>query len=165
MIYCYCRDCRRTSGAPAPLFVGYRTEQVETGRGVPKVYCSSPGVSRSFCADCGTPLSYEDEWLPGEVYAPVRRLRRPGALRARGVQLGLPEARTFRHPRRSAAPPEEQQAPVAASGSGLDLSERSWPYTVTGALKTLSGRPFAVPRLDEGRRGARASTILSSARI
>jgi hypothetical protein len=54
-----------------PLFVGYRTEQVETGRGVPKVYCSSPSVSRSFCADSGTPLSYEDERLPGEVYAPA----------------------------------------------------------------------------------------------
>lgn len=71
VVYCHCRDCRRTSGAPVSLFVGYRTERVETGRGVPKVYCSSPGVSRSFCGDCGTPLSYEDERLPDEIYVPV----------------------------------------------------------------------------------------------
>lgn len=71
VIYCHCGDCRRTSGAPVSLFVGYRTEQVETGPGVPKVYRSSPGVNRSFCGDCGTPLSYDDERLPGEVYVPV----------------------------------------------------------------------------------------------
>ncbi len=71
MIYCHCRDCRRSSGAPVSLFVRYRTEQVETKWGAPKVYSSSPGVSRSFCGDCGAPLSYEDERLPGEIYVPV----------------------------------------------------------------------------------------------
>lgn len=70
-VYCHCRDCRRSSGAPVSLFAGYRTEQVRTERGTPKVYASSPGVTRSFCEDCGTPLSYEDERLPGEVYVPV----------------------------------------------------------------------------------------------
>ena len=71
VIYCHCRDCRRWSGAPVSLFAGYRTEQVEIERGTPKVYCSSPGVSRSFCGDCGAALSYEDERLPGEVYMPT----------------------------------------------------------------------------------------------
>jgi hypothetical protein len=46
-------------------------EQVEAGQGTPKVYESSPGVRRSFCGDCGTPLSYQDERLPGEVYVMV----------------------------------------------------------------------------------------------
>ena len=44
---------------------------METEQGTPKVYESSPGVLRSFCGDCGTPLSYEDERLPGEVYVMV----------------------------------------------------------------------------------------------
>lgn len=70
-IYCHCRDCRKSSGAPVSLFIGLRTEQMETERGIPKVYESSVGVRRSFCGDCGTPLSYEDERLPGEVYVPV----------------------------------------------------------------------------------------------
>jgi hypothetical protein len=29
---------------------------------------SSPGISRSFCGDCATPLSYQEERLPGEIY-------------------------------------------------------------------------------------------------
>jgi hypothetical protein len=71
IIYCHCRDCRKSSGAPVSPFAGYGSEQVETEQGMPKVYESSHGVRRSFCGDCGTPLSYEDERLPGEVYIMV----------------------------------------------------------------------------------------------
>ncbi len=97
VVYYHCRDCRRASGALVSLFVGYRMEQVETGPGVPKVYRSSPGVGRSFCGDCGTPLSYEDERLPGEVYVPV------------GV---FDDPETF-YPRRTTGPPR---------GSGVSTS-------------------------------------------
>jgi hypothetical protein len=45
--------------------------QAETAQGMPKVYESSLGIRRSFCGDCGTPLSYESERLPSEVYAMV----------------------------------------------------------------------------------------------
>jgi hypothetical protein len=71
VVYCHCRDCRRSSGAPVSLFAGYRVEQVEWGPGEPKVYESSSGIHRSFCAECGTPLTYEDERLPGEIYLHV----------------------------------------------------------------------------------------------
>ena len=71
VVYCHCRDCRRSSGAPFSLFAGYRTEQVELPGGRPKGYESSPGVLRSFCGTCGTPISFEDERLPGETYLPV----------------------------------------------------------------------------------------------
>jgi hypothetical protein len=71
VVYCHCRDCRRSSGAPVSLFAGYRTEQVELPGGRPKGYESSPGVHRSFCGTCGTPISFEDERLPGEIYLPV----------------------------------------------------------------------------------------------
>ena len=71
VLYCHWCDCRKSSGAPVSLFVGYRVEQVEAGQGPPKVYESSPRVLRSFCGDCGTPLSYEDERLPGVVYVIV----------------------------------------------------------------------------------------------
>jgi hypothetical protein len=79
VVYCHCHDCRRSSGAPVSLFAGYRDEQVEWERGEPKVYESSPGIRRSFCAVCGTPLSYEDERLPGEVYIPTGVFDDPGA--------------------------------------------------------------------------------------
>ena len=71
VIYCHCQDCRRSSGAPISLFAGYRADEVEIEQGTPKGYTSSPGVTRSFCAECGTPLSYEDEKLEGEIYLHV----------------------------------------------------------------------------------------------
>ena len=68
VVYCHCKDCRRSSGAPVSLFVGYAAGRIEIGRGEPKVYESAPGVRRSFCGECGTPMFYEDERLPGEIY-------------------------------------------------------------------------------------------------
>lgn len=66
--YCHCDDCRRWSGAPVSVFVGYREEQVGLARGAARSYESSPGVTRSFCGECGTSLFYEDERLVGEIY-------------------------------------------------------------------------------------------------
>jgi hypothetical protein len=71
VVYCHCRDCRRSSGAPVSLFAGYRSEQVEFTGSEPTPFESSPGVHRSFCGRCGTPISFEDEGLPGETYLPV----------------------------------------------------------------------------------------------
>lgn len=71
VVYCYCVDCRRSSGSPVSLFAGYRTGQVEMHQGAPKAYASSPDVVRSFCAECGTPISYEDGRLEGEIYIHV----------------------------------------------------------------------------------------------
>ncbi len=71
VVYCHCRDCRAASGAPVSLFAGYHVGRVEWSRGGRKGYRSSATVVRSFCPDCGTPLSYEDERLPGEVYVPA----------------------------------------------------------------------------------------------
>jgi len=77
VIFCHCRDCRKSSGAPVLPFAGYGSEQVETEQGTPKVYESSHGARRSFCGDCGTPLLYEDERLPGEVYVMVGAFDHP----------------------------------------------------------------------------------------
>ena len=71
VVYCHCVDCRRSSGAPVSLFAAYRTGQVAMERGAPGAHASSRGVVRSFCAECGTQISYEDERLEGEVYVHV----------------------------------------------------------------------------------------------
>ena len=78
VVYCHCRDCRRSSGAPISLWVGYRSERVELTRGEPTVYESSPGVRRSFCGTCGSPISFEDErpTCPGAC-SMTRRLSSP----------------------------------------------------------------------------------------
>lgn len=60
--YCHCYSCRKSTGAPVVAFVMFEARQVEFTRGERKTYFSSPGVRRGFCADCGTPLSYEADW-------------------------------------------------------------------------------------------------------
>jgi len=64
-------DCRRSSGAPVSLFAGYETGRVDLDREATRSYSSSRGVIRSFCAACGTPVSYEDRRLEGEIYLHV----------------------------------------------------------------------------------------------
>ena len=65
--WCHCRDCRRQTGAPAVVWAGFNSDQV-VFTGEPMRRRSSPNIIRSFCADCGTPMTYEDERLEGELY-------------------------------------------------------------------------------------------------
>jgi hypothetical protein len=56
---CHCRSCRLASGAPSVAWAVLRSRDVTWLRGQPATYPSSPGVLRSFCPNCGTPLSYQ----------------------------------------------------------------------------------------------------------
>ncbi len=54
---CHCRMCQKAFGAfYGPLVTGHG---VVWTRGAPKHFASSNLVRRGFCADCGTPLTYE----------------------------------------------------------------------------------------------------------
>jgi len=64
--FCHCETCRKTTGAPTVAYSVYLEKDVKFTKGQRKTYQSSPGVSRTYCGDCGTPLSYESEWL-GDV--------------------------------------------------------------------------------------------------
>jgi hypothetical protein len=65
--WCHCKDCRRQTGAPAVVWAGFNVGEL-TIEGTPKRRQSSEHVVRSFCADCGTPLTYEHDELKGEIY-------------------------------------------------------------------------------------------------
>ena len=54
---CHCRMCQKAFGAPFALLVTVR--DLEWTRGEPKRFRSSNKVERGFCAECGTPLTYE----------------------------------------------------------------------------------------------------------
>jgi len=54
---CHCRMCQKAFGSFFGPLVGAR-DLVWT-RGEPKRFASSDKVKRGFCADCGTPLTYE----------------------------------------------------------------------------------------------------------
>jgi hypothetical protein len=66
--HCHCRDCRRTAGAPYVTYAGLLRPQVTWSGTAPVRHRSSPGVTRSFCGTCGTPLAYEGVRWPDEVH-------------------------------------------------------------------------------------------------
>ncbi|MBP1850792.1 GFA family protein [Rhizobium halophytocola] len=56
---CHCRMCQKAFGAYYAPLVSTRGATLEWTRGAPKRFRSSNHVQRGFCADCGTPLTYE----------------------------------------------------------------------------------------------------------
>lgn len=76
---CHCRTCQRISSAPRLPFIGVRSEDFGFTKGAPATYRSSPGVSRSFCGLCGSPLTYRCDDAPGELDVMTVSLDDPGA--------------------------------------------------------------------------------------
>ncbi len=66
--HCHCGSCRRATASAFATYVGFARSQVQYVRGEPAGYHSSPGVTRRFCRECGTPLSYEGDRWPDEVH-------------------------------------------------------------------------------------------------
>jgi hypothetical protein len=64
---CHCVDCRRAAGAPAVAWFTVPAQALRFVHGAPAVHRSSPQVGRSFCAACGTPLTYRNDAYPDEV--------------------------------------------------------------------------------------------------
>src|SRR6266702_3898762 len=56
---CHCRTCRLASGAPSVAWVVFPSSGFAIIAGEPATFHSSPGVVRTFCATCGTPLTYQ----------------------------------------------------------------------------------------------------------
>jgi hypothetical protein len=69
VVHCHCDSCRRQVSSPLATFVCVLKANFRFTAGAPKAYTSSPGVSRSFCPSCGSPIAYEAaERLPGEIH-------------------------------------------------------------------------------------------------
>lgn len=69
--YCHCIDCRRWTSAPVAAFAAF-PENVVTF--TPDEGCEvsvTPGVTRTFCGRCGSPLTGRYDYLPGQVYIGV----------------------------------------------------------------------------------------------
>jgi hypothetical protein len=79
--HCHCESCRRTAGAAFVTYAGFPTARFAYTAGVPKTYRSSPGVTRRFCGDCGTPLTYEWARWPAETHIFVCTADRPELFR------------------------------------------------------------------------------------
>ena len=59
-------------------------------QGAPRYFNSSPGVTSGFCATCGSPLTYENQSVLGEVHLYAASLADPSRVRAVFVEEQLP---------------------------------------------------------------------------
>ena len=58
---CHCRSCRHASGAPVVAWTTWPVADFAWTAGAPASHRSSPGVTRTFCGRCGTPLTYQHD--------------------------------------------------------------------------------------------------------
>ena len=56
---CHCRMCQKAFGSFYAPLVSVREASLTWTRGGPKKFHSSNFAERGFCADCGTPLTYQ----------------------------------------------------------------------------------------------------------
>jgi hypothetical protein len=55
--HCHCLDCRRTSSAAFVTWASFRRDDFHVTQGEPRILLWA-GRVRSFCGDCGTPLTF-----------------------------------------------------------------------------------------------------------
>jgi len=73
---CHCEDCRRAASSDYVSWFGVKRQTV-VWSGPRKTYASSPLVERSFCKECGAPLSFETEIFPDETHLYATTLSDP----------------------------------------------------------------------------------------
>ena len=66
--HCHCESCRRHSGSVMTTFAGFKLDQVAFTGATPHRFITDDGVTRRFCGQCGSPISYEDKNRPGEIH-------------------------------------------------------------------------------------------------
>ena len=81
--YCHCASCRRHTASPVTCFVNFKCDKVSFS-GERAVFHSSPGVTRSHCASCGTPIAYETAKRAGEIDLYLNAFDTPEVFRPEG---------------------------------------------------------------------------------
>ncbi|MEQ9694279.1 GFA family protein [Shimia sp. SDUM112013] len=66
--YCYCEDCRRWTGAPAPAFAAFAKGALHISTLADTTLYQGTGVTRRTRAACGLPPMACFEYLPEQVY-------------------------------------------------------------------------------------------------
>src|SRR4051794_38791297 len=74
---CHCTDCRRVVGAHVVAWFTVPRDSLRW-TGTPASFQSSPGVTRRFCANCGTSLTWEGK--ADEVDLSIASLDEPGSV-------------------------------------------------------------------------------------
>ena len=75
--HCHCGSCRRNSGSAVATFVSFALIEFAVTQGQLSHYESSPGVTRSFCPQCGSPMTYRSNSMPTEIHLFLGSLDNP----------------------------------------------------------------------------------------
>lgn len=92
---CHCRMCQKAFGSFYAPLATVPEGGLSWTRGEPKRYRSSNQVLRGFCADCGTPLTYE---APDGIAVAIGAFDDPSAIAPKvqfGIEARLPYADTI----------------------------------------------------------------------
>jgi len=73
-------DCRKAASAPILPFVVFPADRVTWTKGLATTFHSSPGVTRTFCGRCGSPLTYRQDDHPDRIDIMTCSLDDPEAL-------------------------------------------------------------------------------------
>ena len=80
VFWCHCQSCRKHSGAPVSVFVGFDHGAYAVTSGEITKFNSSPGTVRGFCRKCGSTLTCEVAALPAEAHFHVGAFDDPARL-------------------------------------------------------------------------------------
>jgi len=78
--HCHCTRCRRSTGAPFVTWITVPAPALAFTRGRPAERRSTPGAVRSFCAGCGTALTFREDARPRSVDVTAGSLDAPETL-------------------------------------------------------------------------------------
>lgn len=73
---CHCEDCRRASGAPVVAWSFFPADTITWQKGTPKTFRFAER-ERTFCVDCGSPLTFFDPSIPHLFEANTNTLDHP----------------------------------------------------------------------------------------
>jgi hypothetical protein len=80
LFHCHCASCRRHVSSAVATFACVLRDTFRFTHGTPQTYQSSPGVKRSFCPRCGSPIAYEADRIPNEIHLYHGTLADPGSV-------------------------------------------------------------------------------------
>ncbi len=65
--HCHCESCRRITSSPLTTWFTVKAANVTFSGIARAAFQSSPGATRTFCPNCGSPLSYAHDDRPEEI--------------------------------------------------------------------------------------------------
>jgi hypothetical protein len=75
---CHCATCRRAAGAQSVAWATVPAESFAWTAGTPAEHASSPGITRTHCAACGTSLTFQS--APDSIDVTIASLDDPEAV-------------------------------------------------------------------------------------